>query len=86
MFQEVTAIIRGSYVPQKLLKQYLCCGCIWITIRPVFVGYFTTIQSRVFKKKGPEETIVKNEELMEIRVKLHGKELHNLYFFLMLEK
>jgi hypothetical protein len=23
-------------VPQKLLKQYMCCGCIWITIRPVW--------------------------------------------------
>jgi hypothetical protein len=26
----------GSYLPQKLLNQYLCCGCIWITICPVW--------------------------------------------------
>jgi hypothetical protein len=36
MFQQVIAIIRGSYLPQKLLQQYLYCGCIWITIRPVW--------------------------------------------------
>jgi hypothetical protein len=35
MFQQVIAIIRGSYLPQKLLKQYLYCGCIWITVCPV---------------------------------------------------
>jgi hypothetical protein len=36
MFQQFIAIIRGSYVPQKLLKQYLWCECIWITRCPVW--------------------------------------------------
>jgi hypothetical protein len=34
MFQQFIAIIRGVVVPQKLLKKYLCCGCMWITICP----------------------------------------------------
>jgi hypothetical protein len=36
MFQQFIAFIKGSYLPQKLLKQYLCCGCIWITTSPVW--------------------------------------------------
>jgi hypothetical protein len=35
--QHVSAIHchhQGVVVPQKLLKQYLCCGCIWIMICP----------------------------------------------------
>jgi hypothetical protein len=36
VFQQVIAIIRGSYLPQKLHKQYLCCGCMWVTVRPVW--------------------------------------------------
>jgi hypothetical protein len=27
---------QGGAVPQTLHKQYLCCGCIWITICPVW--------------------------------------------------
>jgi hypothetical protein len=36
MFQQVIVIIRESQLPQRILRQYLYCGCIWITIRPVW--------------------------------------------------
>jgi hypothetical protein len=38
MFQQVIAIVRGSKLPQKLLKQYPYCGCMWIAIHPVWSG------------------------------------------------
>jgi hypothetical protein len=37
MFRQVIAIISGVIVPWKLLRQGLYCGCIWITIRPVWL-------------------------------------------------
>jgi hypothetical protein len=37
MFRQVNAIIRGVVVPWKLLRQDLYCGCVWITIRPVWL-------------------------------------------------
>jgi hypothetical protein len=38
MFRQVIAIIiRGVVVPWKLLRQDLYCGCILITIRPVWL-------------------------------------------------
>jgi hypothetical protein len=32
MLQQFTPIIRGSCLPQKLLKQYLCCGYTYIYV------------------------------------------------------
>jgi hypothetical protein len=32
MFQQFIAIIRVYCLPQKLLRQYLCYECIWITV------------------------------------------------------
>jgi hypothetical protein len=37
MFRQVTAIIGGVEVPWKLLRQDLYCGCVWITIHPVWL-------------------------------------------------
>jgi hypothetical protein len=42
LFQQFIAIIRGSCLPQKLLRQYLCCGCVWITICPVWPTLYLT--------------------------------------------
>jgi hypothetical protein len=39
----------GSYLPQKLLNQYLCCGCIWITICPVWAVVEGCDQFRIAK-------------------------------------
>jgi hypothetical protein len=36
MFQQLIAFIRRLCLPQNLFRQYLCCGCIWITICPVW--------------------------------------------------
>jgi hypothetical protein len=37
MFRQINAIIRGVEVPWKLLRQDLYYGCVWITIRPVWL-------------------------------------------------
>jgi hypothetical protein len=50
MFRQVIAIIRGVEVPWKLFRQDLFYGCVWITIRPVWLvcDLVTT---------GPEPTV-----------------------------
>jgi hypothetical protein len=60
-FGKEIVIIRGFVVPWKLLRQDLYCGCVWITIRPVWlvVGgcsqacHFTVLRGRWIKFLTP---------------------------------